>query len=271
MIVLSKIALIDASMSVPVTVLVEHHAVQSLPSSLALPAPGTIHLWSVRTNPDPALAIAAQESALYALLSADEQARAQRYIVEKARRQFVEVRGLLRVLLGAYLHREPTSIEFIYSDNGKPSLSEASGRISIQFNVSHSQAQVLYAFSTDRAIGVDIEGVNPLISHADLAHRICTPQERRVFDQLPPSQQLQAFYKIWTRKEALVKLGGDRLYEKLSIFEVPAHGTAGTYWVQAEDRQIWLQDLELVDSFAGAIALSNAPKHIIHHQWLHNI
>jgi 4'-phosphopantetheinyl transferase len=255
-------------MSANVPVLVEHHPVQDLPLSLALPTPGTVHLWSARIDFETDLAMDSyQESAFCALLSSDEQARAQRYIVAKARRQFVEVRGLLRVLLGAYLQRDPTSIEFIYSNNGKPSLSKASGGTLVQFNVSHSQAQVLYAFSLDRAVGVDLEGTNPLINHLDLAQRICTPQEKRVFDQLPPSQQPQAFYKIWTRKEALVKLGGDRLYEKLAIFEVPAHATTGSYWIQAEDRQIWLQDLELVEGFAGAIALDTAPTQILHHQW----
>jgi 4'-phosphopantetheinyl transferase len=129
---------------------------------------------------------------------------------------------------------------------------------------------VLYAFNADRAIGVDIEGINPSISPIDLARRICTPHEKKVFDRLPPFQQTQAFYKIWTRKEALVKLAGDRLYEKLSILEVPVDATPGSYWVQAEDRQVWLQDLELVEGFAGAIALSTPPQHIIHHQWLHN-
>lgn len=250
-----------------VPVLVEHRRVQGLPLLLKLPFSG-IHLWSVHTDPenDPGINIST-------LLSLDEQARAERYIVAKARRQFVEVRGLLRILLGAYLQRNPASLEFIYSANGKPSLCATSGGDLIQFNISHSQAHVLYAFSADQAIGVDIEGVNPLISYIDLAHRICTPKEQRVFDQLPPSRQAQAFYKIWTRKEALVKLGGDRLYEKLSILEVPAHPTAGSccYWVPTENRQIWLQDLELVEGFAGAIALSTAPEQIIHHPWHPNL
>jgi 4'-phosphopantetheinyl transferase len=248
-----------------VPVLIEHRRVQGLPSSLKMPLSG-IHLWSAHTDPenDPAINIST-------LLSLDEQARAERYIVAKARRQFVEVRGLLRMLLGAYLQRDPASLEFIYSANGKPSLSVGSGGDSIQFNISHSQAQVLYAFSADQAVGVDIEGVNPLISYIDLAHRICTPKEQRAFDQLPPSRQAQAFYKIWTRKEALVKLGGNRLYEKLSILEVPAHPTAGSYWILAEDRPIWLQDLELAEGFAGAIALSTAPDQIIHHPWHPNL
>jgi 4'-phosphopantetheinyl transferase len=168
-------------MSATVPVLVEHCTVQDLPSTIDLPTE-VIHLWSACIDPqhDPAVTLSS-------LLSPDEQTRAQRYIVAKARRQFVEVRGLLRMLLGSYLQKDPASIEFIYSDNGKPSLSTIVGRDWLQFNISHSQEQVLYAFSTAQAIGVDIEGINPLISYIDLAHRICTPQEQNVFDQLPAS------------------------------------------------------------------------------------
>jgi 4'-phosphopantetheinyl transferase len=242
-------------------ILVAHHAVYGLPSSLALPASG-IALWSTQTDPktDPM-------PTLCALLSPDEQARAQRYLVAKARRQFVEVRGLLRVLLGSYLQHNPASLAFTYSGNGKPALSEKTGGALIQFNISHSQNQVLFAFCANDDIGVDIEGINPSLSYVNLAHRICTPQERTVFDRLPSWQQPQAFLKIWTRKEALVKLMGDRLYEKLSILEVPAQDAAGAYWVQNKDRQIWLQDLELVEGFAGAIALPTAPQNITHYDW----
>lgn len=236
--------------------------VQGLPSALALPEARILHLWSVTTHPetDPAIALSA-------LLSADEQARGQRYLISKARRQFVETRGLLRLLLGAYLQKDPGSLDFQYSENGKPGLTQASGGGLLQFNVSHSQDRVLYAVSADHAVGVDLEGINPLISHRDLAHRICTPQEWAIFDQLPPSEQYQAFFKIWTRKEALVKLCGDRLYEKLTVFEVPAWATSGSYWVKVEGHKRWLQDLDLFESFAAAIALPIAPQQIIHHEW----
>jgi 4'-phosphopantetheinyl transferase len=236
--------------------------VQGLPSALERPEAQVLHLWSVETNPnqDPAIALSA-------LLSPDEQARGQRYIVPKARRQFVETRGLLRLLLGAYLQKDPRSLDFHYSENGKPCLAKTSGGALLQFNVSHSQDRVLYAVSADHAVGIDLEGVNPLISYQDIAHRICTPQEWTIFNQLPPDQQSQAFFKIWTRKEALVKLGGDRLYEKLTIFEVPACATSGSYWVKAEGQKFWLQDLDLYESFAGAIALPAAPAQIIHHEW----
>lgn len=248
------------TLSVPTPVV--QRTVQHLPAAPALPRAGVLHLWSVATPPeiDPT-------PALSALLSPEEYTRWQRYITPAARRQFLESRGLLRLLLGAYLQRDPGRLEFIYSEQGKPALTKASGGAVLQFNLSHSQGRVLYAVSAEHAVGIDLEGVNPLIGYRDIAHRICTPQERTVFDRLPPEEQSPAFFKIWTRKEALVKLSSDRLYEKLSVFEVPACATSGSYWVQVEDRNIWLQDLDLFESFAAAVALPALPEQIVHHEW----
>lgn len=261
-------------MSGTVPVIIRHCTVQALSSKQDLPVSGSLHLWSVTTrqDQDPEVAKLFPKSlskafSLLSLLSSDEQARSQRYIVPKARSQFIQTRGRLRLLLGSYLRRDPASLEFVYSDNGKPALATHSGGDVLQFNLSHSQNRILYAITANQAIGVDLEGFNPLISYLDIAQRICTPQELAVFNQLPPLEQSQAFFKIWTRKEALVKLFGDRLYEKLSVFEVPAHANLGSDWVQVEDRQTWLQDLDMGDSFAGAIALPIAPQQIIHHHW----
>ena len=262
------------AMSATVPTLIRHCTVQVLPLKQDLPETGSLHLWSVTTcqNKDPERSklrtqIPHSESALSCLLNAEEQARVQRYIVPKAKRQFIETRGRLRLLLGSYLRRDPASLEFVYSENGKPALATRSGGDLLQFNLSHSQESILYAISTSQAVGVDLEGFNPLISYLDIAQRICTPQELAVFNLLPSAEKPTAFFKIWTRKEALVKLFGDRLYEKLSVFEVPAHANLGSDWVQVEGRPIWLQDLDMGDSFAGAIALPTAPQQIIHHHW----
>ncbi len=267
-------------MSATVPALVRHCTVQGLPPKQDLPEVGSLHLWSVTTCQDTGPTISKlhfqsprQNSGLWALLSPEEQARGQRYVISKARRQFIETRGRLRLLLGSYLGQDPASLEFVYSDNGKPALATHSGGDLLQFNLSHSQGRILFAVSNNQAVGVDLEGFNPLISYLKIAQRICTPQEWAVFDLLPSAEKPAAFFKIWTRKEALVKLFGDRLYEKLSVFEVPAHANLGSYWVQAENRQIWLQDLALGEGFAGAdswsaaIALPTAPQQFIHHEW----
>jgi 4'-phosphopantetheinyl transferase len=201
-------------MSATVPALVRHCTVQGLLLlKRALPETGNLHLWSATAYPDhdPAdTQCSHPASTLLSLLSPDEQARTQRYIVPKARRQFVETRGRLRLLLGSYLQRNPAELAFVYSKNGKPALASDSGGEILQFNMSHSQGRVIYAISRNQAVGVDLEGFNPLISHLDIAQRICTPPELTVFNQLPPLDQRQAFFKIWTRKEALVKLFGDR-------------------------------------------------------------
>jgi 4'-phosphopantetheinyl transferase len=261
-------------MSATVPALVRHCTAQGLPLKQDLPEVGTLHLWSVTTcqETDPTISKLHTQSphqklGLWALLSPDEQARGQRYVISKARRQFIETRGRLRLLLGSYLGRDPAGLEFVYSDNGKPTLATHSGGDVLQFNLSHSQGSILYAVSNNQAVGVDLEGFNPLISYLNIAQRICTPQEWAAFDLLLPTEKPAAFFKIWTRKEALVKLFGDRLYEKLSVLEVPAHANLGSYWVEAENQQIWLQDLALGEGFAGAIALPTAPQQIIHHEW----
>lgn len=261
-------------MSATVPALIRHCTVQTLPFKQNRPETGSLHLWSIKIcqDKDPAIAKLhskhpSQTSVLSFLLSADEQARCQRYIVPTAQKQFVETRGRLRLLLGSYLQQDPASLEFVYSENGKPALAPHSGGDLLQFNLSHSQNRILCAISPNQSVGVDLEGFNSLISYLEVAQRICTPKEWAVFDLLPPAEKPQAFFRIWTRKEALVKLFGDRLYEKLSVFEVPAHASIGSYWVQVEDRQVWLQDLELGEFFAGAIALPTAPQQIVHHEW----
>ncbi|WP_404789354.1 4'-phosphopantetheinyl transferase family protein [Altericista sp. CCNU0014] len=241
---------------------VVQNTVRHLPAELELPAEGSLHLWSVATlkETDPT-------AELKTLLSSEEQARAQRYVTPMARRQFVESRGLLRLLLGAYLRQDPSRLEFIYSDRGKPFLTQERGGANLQFNVSHSRGRLIYAVSVGFEVGIDLEGVNPLLNCLDIARRICTPDEWFAFSRLSPVDRHQAFYKIWTRKEALVKLRGDRLYEKLTVFEVPVHPTSDGCWVQAEGRPVWLQDLELFESFATAIAFPVIPAQIVHHEW----
>src|SRR5437899_9699226 len=56
------------------------------------------------------------------ILSADERARANRLYFQKDREHFIIARGLLRVILGRYLNREPSQLRFCYNPYGKPAL-----------------------------------------------------------------------------------------------------------------------------------------------------
>jgi 4'-phosphopantetheinyl transferase len=229
-------------------------------------SPGVIHLWSL-VIPERIIPEQPSESITgFAILSPDEQERAQRYIRLTSRYQFIITRACLRYLLGQYLQRDPQTLCFEYSASGKPSLREGSADLRLQFNLSHSRERVLYAISLDLAIGVDLEWRNPQIQYQDLAHRICTPNEWEIFKALSLQQQQDRFFKIWTRKEALIKYFGDRLFDELLTYEV-TKPSRFCDWVETQGQRIWLQDLERFEDFAAAIALTQPPHQIQTYYW----
>lgn len=152
-------------------------------------------------------------------LSADEVARADRYIVPEATRQFVIARGTLRLLLGAALGVEPGALEFTYGPHGKPSLAGAQGQ-AIEFNLSHSRDLCLCAITTDVTLGVDVEWLRAAAATEGIARRyFATGEVERLF-ALPQAQHLEAFFSCWTRKEAYLKAVGAGLTFPLREFDV---------------------------------------------------
>ena len=153
-----------------------------------------------------------------ALLSPDEQARAQHFHFERDRRRYTVARGILRVLLGHALARAPDAVRFEYSRHGKPRLT--GNPTPLHFNVSHSADMAIYAISRTRIPGVDIEHLDREIDVGALAARFFTPGERAELERMPAAEQKRALLFTWTRKEAIVKSLGDGLRLALDQIEV---------------------------------------------------
>jgi 4'-phosphopantetheinyl transferase len=153
-----------------------------------------------------------------ALLSRDEQARAERFHFERDRRRYTFARGMLRVLLGNRLGVAPTAIEFHYAQHGKPSVTSATAPI--HFNLSHSADTAIYAISSSRIPGVDIEHLNRDVEIDALAQRFFTHRECAELQSIPTADRKRAFLAAWTRKEAIVKSTGDGLRLPLDQIEV---------------------------------------------------
>lgn len=129
-------------------------------------------------------------------------------------------RGGLRDILGRYLKRSPGQIRFVYNEKGKPGLREMDeGRV-ISFNLSHSGEIVIYALTTGRDIGIDLEKTRMLDDLDGLARSNFSAAEQAALRTLPPHLQHQAFFNCWTRKEAYIKALGDGLLYPLDRFEV---------------------------------------------------
>lgn len=150
--------------------------------------------------------------ALWETLSPDEQARADRYRVERARTQFVVSRGVLRSLLAPLLGRNPAEVRFGFGEQGKPHVSAGAGIAPPIFNVAHSGDLALVAVAAESgpndAIGVDLERVRALPGADSIVRQFATHREQAAFARLPESERQDAFFRWWTRKEAMVKAIG---------------------------------------------------------------
>ncbi|PKN11647.1 MAG: 4'-phosphopantetheinyl transferase [Deltaproteobacteria bacterium HGW-Deltaproteobacteria-4] len=186
------------------------------PVTRSLP-PGEVHLWRIP------LTISSEEiSLLHTLLCADEWQRAKRLLDRRKAQDFIVGRGRLRQILASYLHSDPVAIEFTCGMHGKPALTSNA----LQFNLSHSGAWAVLALRADAAVGVDLERIDPALDYAALAARFFTSAENELLLAAPTAQRRRRFYRLWTRKEALLKGQGRG-------FSVSAEQEAGDWRLQS--------------------------------------
>ncbi|WP_323957747.1 4'-phosphopantetheinyl transferase family protein [Aeromonas caviae] len=119
-------------------------------------------------------------------------------------REYLLGRVLLRRLLAERLHCRADALTFGIGAHGKPTL--LSHRW--QFNLSHSGDWLVLALCREGPLGVDIEmGLRrrPILP---LAERFYAPGEYLWLRTLPVQEQDSAFYRLWSRKEAVLKAHG---------------------------------------------------------------
>jgi len=139
------------------------------------------------------------------LLSYDERFRAARFVHELDRRRFVAARVFLRRSLASLTGCAPADLVFAYEPNGKPFLTIPNAPA---FNLSHAGGLAVLAVIASGAVGVDLERTKPLDDYCALAAMVMHPSELAAFCALPVEARRTAFYRHWTRKEALLKALG---------------------------------------------------------------
>ncbi len=172
-----------------------------------------VHIWRVHLH-------AANNSANEELdvLSAAEQQRAARFVIDPPRHSFIRTRAALRNVLGNYLDRPSRDVIFHTGPHGKPMVAEAG----ISFNVSHAGEWALIAVTGTHAVGVDIEKISPARATGDIAGRFFSSAERDQLARLVDPARAAAFFRIWSRKEAVIKALGEGLSCPLTSFDVSA-------------------------------------------------
>jgi 4'-phosphopantetheinyl transferase len=184
------------------------------PADLSLAA-DEIHVWTASIDiASPGLA------ELESTLVEEERARAARFRFDLHRNRFIAGRGFLRTILGRYLAIAPAELEFSYGPNGKPSLSPAYVAAPLPFNLAHSEGLALLAITRLGQIGADVELVKRIDDAQELVSRFFSARENALFQKLSTDQQPQAFFNLWTRKEAWLKATGEGIGHSLNRVEV---------------------------------------------------
>ncbi|MGV3772895.1 MAG: 4'-phosphopantetheinyl transferase family protein [Verrucomicrobiales bacterium] len=192
------------------------------------------------------------------LLTLDELDKASRFKFPVHRQRFIHGRGILRILLGHYLGKQPQEVQIGYGPSGKPMIESA-----LSFNLAHSGQMAVYAFSFEGALGIDVERVHAIPEMSGVAKIFFSPQEYDEWKSLPASEQEVAFFNCWTRKEAFVKAVGVGISELLKEFVVsfapgtdpellhldPKHGR----------KEFWkIISFEPAKGYLGAVAVANS-------------
>jgi len=161
----------------------------------------------------------AEAEAWTTVLSPEEKTRADRFVTPALRQAFVVAHGFLRGILGACLRCPPEALSFAQHGRGKPFLVEGPGALA--FNLSHTRHHVAVAVGEGvGAVGVDIEDQGRAVTPA-LIDACTTPSERALCAEAPTEAARRAlFYRLWTRKEALLKAAGIGMGVPLAGLEV---------------------------------------------------
>lgn len=116
-----------------------------------------------------------------------------------------------RVLLSHMLSPLP---DMVYGEQGKPAFSAGTP---LWFNLSHSGDDIALLLSDEGEVGCDIQTIRPHDNWRALANAVFSLGEHAEMEAEHPRQQLAAFWRIWTRKEAIVKQRGGSAWQIVSV------------------------------------------------------
>jgi 4'-phosphopantetheinyl transferase len=214
-----------------------------------LPAIDTIHIWWIDLDSQ-----GDWNADSEALLSAEELAHAAKFHFARDAARYRLCRAMLRLGLGWYLGENPRQIALRAGRFGKPCLASGAG---LYFNVAHSAGLGAIAFSARGEVGIDVEAAHRSVEVMDIASAYFTARETALIAASAGPDQLKAFLRIWTRKEAVLKAVGCGIPNGLNQVDVTrdqvffdgAAITPGDF-----GQSDWLvRDLKPLEGFAGAI------------------
>jgi 4'-phosphopantetheinyl transferase len=147
-----------------------------------------------------------------AAVTPEERERAARFLREEDRQRYLLGRTVIRRLCAEHLGCAPGDVPLLQNEQGKPFIATPVGLERLEFNLAHSGDCVALAWSigATAAVGIDVETVDRQRTpdFHGIARTAFSAAERAVLAAVPGAELAVTFYKIWVRKEAIVKAEG---------------------------------------------------------------
>jgi 4'-phosphopantetheinyl transferase len=183
---------------------------------------------------------------LVALLDDHERDRLDRFRRPADRARYLAAHALARLVLADTVGAPASALVFdrtcrCGAQHGKPVLPGGPG-----FSMTHAGDLVGVAVHPGGAVGLDVEQVRDLSDLAAMVAHVCSPQET--------APDVDAFFTLWTRKEALLKAVGTGLATPMSAITLGPEGVLGWTGEDAPRDPLWLRDLHPATGYLAAVA-----------------
>jgi 4'-phosphopantetheinyl transferase len=229
------------------------------PPERLMPAEGEVLVFGAHLD-----AHASRLTALRTTFSSREEERFQSFATDELRSRWGAGRGVLREVLARALGARPAEIEFRYGPHGKPQLSAAP----LQFNISHSGSLAVIALA-GVPVGVDVELPRARRSD-DIARRFYAPAEvQRLFAEPDARRRADAFFRLWTCKEAFLKVTGEGLSRSTRSYEI-ALDPPRLLWARGVPdaaQRYSVQPLDVGDPYRAALVVAQPQATLRFYVW----
>jgi len=152
--------------------------------------------------------------------------------------------GLTHFILSRYLNCLPGNVEWERTPSGRPEIVSPEDT-DLRFSLSHSGSHGLLAVSR-MTVGIDLENIRRSVDANALSARFFTRNEFESIARLPAGERVEAFFRVWVRKEAYLKAAGGSVPAGLSKCEVST---------DVADSRVLATEFETADSFGQLMAV----------------
>lgn len=194
-------------------------------------------------------------------LDDDELERARICPTVRSTDRFIAARGLLKSILARYIGCEARCLRLRANGYGKPELAtpHAAGPV-LEFNLTHSNGAAMFVLALGRKVGIDLEFMWSNAPTDRLARRFFSPRENRALNMLPADQRREAFFHLWTRREAYAKAIGHGIQFPLPPLANSQYALDPGWQVpKARDTNLWSYlRLSPAPNFASAIVVEGS-------------